>query len=173
MAINNVGSYTNYTTVRSGAQARPAAYAPAPQATTLPASYTPTPPAGGTVAPQSGGLGLGRLASWAGGAFGAWKLAAPLLGRSPGGLVIGGILGAGAFAGNWVYNKLTGGGAASAAPTGGGGAMRYASWAGGAGAAWKWVMPLLGRSPGALVTTGVLGAGAFAGNWIYNKLTGR
>lgn len=172
MAINNVGSYTNYAAIRTGAQVRPAA-------TVLPTSYTPTPPAGGTVAPQAGGLSLGRMAAWAGGALAAGKFVLPMLGRSPGGVVIAGVLGAGAFAGNWIYKKLTGGSSASAtpAPLGGGlassPALRYASWGAGALAAWKLASPMLGRSPGGLVIGGIVGAGALAGNWLHAKLTGR
>ena len=172
MAINNVGPYTNYAAIRSGSQARPAVNAAPAYVPAAPSAYT-TAPSGGAPSALAGGLSLGRLASWAGGAFASWKYVLPLIGRHPGGLLIAGVLGAGAFAGNWVYNKLTGGGSTGAAPVGGSGqTMRYASWAGGAAAAWKWVLPMIGR-PTALMTAGVLGAGAFAGNWIYNQLTGR
>ena len=164
MAINSVGSYNNYAAVRTAPPVRPAA-APA-----APAAYTAA-PTGGAVTTQSGEVSLGRLASWAGGAWASWKYVLPMIGRQPGGLLIAGVLGAGAYAGNWLYNKVTGTGNSN--PVGGSGeTMRYASWAGGAAAAWKWVLPMIGR-PTALMTAGVLGAGAFAGNWIYNKLTGR
>lgn len=166
MAINNVGPYTNYTAARSY---RPVAVSTPTVPTAPVAQYTV--PSGGAAA-AGGGLSLGRLASWAGGAFAAWKYVLPMISRSPGGMLVAGVAGAGALAGNFIYNKLTGGGSTSAPVGGGGDVLKYGAWAGGAFAAWRWVLPMIGR-PTALVTTGVLGAGAFAGNWIYNKLTGR
>lgn len=61
-------------------------------------------PAGGIL----GGIGLGRLLSWAGGAFAAFKWVLPMLGKSPAGWAVAAVVGGGAFAGNWLYGKLTG-----------------------------------------------------------------
>lgn len=63
--------------------------------------YAPAPTAGG-------GLNLGRIAAWAAGGFAAFKWVLPALGRTPAGWMVAGVVGAGAFAGNWLYNKLTG-----------------------------------------------------------------
>lgn len=61
-------------------------------------------PAGGIL----GGIGLGRLASWGAGAFAAFKWVLPMLGKSPAGWMVAGVIGGGAFVGNWLYSKLTG-----------------------------------------------------------------
>jgi hypothetical protein len=166
MSINAVGPYQNVAAIRTGAVARPQV-APAP---TQSYSALPTPavaPSGGAAA-TGGGLSLGRLAAWAGGAFGGFKLWGMLARTSPQGWVLGGVLAGGAFVGNKLYNMLTGQ-APSGGGLGGGNTMKYASWAGGAFGAWK----LLGQSMRGWPLAGVIAGGAFAGGWLYHKLTGR
>lgn len=164
MSSNAVGSYQNVVALRTGVQ-RPAVNA-APAAAPAVANVAP---AGGAYpsASTGGGLSVGRLLSWAGGAFGGFRLWGMLAKTSPQGWVLGGVLAGGAFVGNKLYNMLTG--QQSTSTLGGGNTMKYASWAGGAFGAWK----LLGQSMRGWPLAGVIAGGALAGGWLYNKLTGR
>ncbi|MFP5503003.1 MAG: hypothetical protein ACLGIN_10975 [Candidatus Sericytochromatia bacterium] len=165
MSIAPVGSYTP--------RFRPQTQAPAPQPYAAPQAPQPQVQTGGNYyQPSGGGLSLGRMASWAAGGFAAARYVLPMLGRGLPGLVTLGVVGAGAFGGNWVYNKLAGAGGLSG--SGGGEVGRYVAWGGGALTAYKLGMGMVrGGRPSGLVLGAMLAGGALAGNWIYNKLTGR
>lgn len=124
---------------------------------------------GGTVAQATGNPSMGKMASWAAGAGLALKFGLRFF-RNPSMLVIGGVAAAGAVAGNTAYNAIKGGSAGQA--LGGSNVAKYAAWGGGAFAAWKYGLRFF-RNPSMLVVAGVVGAGAFAGNFLYKKLTGK
>lgn len=60
------------------------------------------------VSGQAQGGDVLKYGAWAGGAFGAFKLFRPMMGPSPSGWLIGGLLVGGAWAGGKLYNMLTG-----------------------------------------------------------------
>jgi hypothetical protein len=106
----NVSAIGNYTTNRPGANSG------------LTNPYAAQQPAGGfggdsyqssAVQPASGGISIGRALSWGLGGFASFKWVLPLFraaaNGNPAWWVVAGVVGAGAFAGNWIYNKLTGG----------------------------------------------------------------
>lgn len=105
MQVSAIG---NYTTNRPGANAA------------LPTPYAAQQPAGGlgydqyqssAVQPASSSIGIGRMVAWGAGAFASFKWVLPLFraaaNGNPAWWVVAGVAGAGAFVGNWVYNKLT------------------------------------------------------------------
>lgn len=86
----------------------------APRPYVAPRAAAPAEPTGGNYyappvqyKPQSTGLPIGKMVAWAGGALGARSLFNNFF-RNPRGFGLLAVLGVGAFAGNWVYNKLTG-----------------------------------------------------------------
>lgn len=84
-----------------------------PRTYVAPRAAAPAQPTGGSYYPPvqtqaaPSGLSLGKLAAWAGGAIGFRSLWNNVF-RDPRGWGLVAVLGAGAFAGNWLYNKLTG-----------------------------------------------------------------
>lgn len=99
MQVSSVGNYaTNYAPVASG--------------------NTPQPPAGGAAFGQDSyqpasyqsagsGLNIGRMAAWGGGIFAALKWLRPVF-SSPSGWLTLGIAGVGWFAGEKLYQMITG-----------------------------------------------------------------
>lgn len=163
MTISTVGTY-------NATVARPAV---ATQAVVPAKSYAAdTFTGGGAVTAQAttgSNPSMLKVGSWVGGAALALKYGLRFF-RSPSALVVGGVAAAGAVAGNTVYNAVTGGSAGKAA--GSSNVAKYAAIGGGAFAAWKYGLRFF-RNPSALVVGGVVAAGGFAGNWLYNKLTGK
>lgn len=156
MSIAPVGPYTP---VRRPTVARPSA--------TVQSVAQPT---GGSTAPvtavSTSEPSLGRLASWAGGAFGAFRLSGAL-GFNPAGWALAGVLAGGAFIGNKLYDAVTGGGGLNTGEVG-----KYAAWGGGAFGALK-LARALNFNPAGWALAGVLAGGAFVGNKLYQALTGR
>ena len=161
MSVRPVGPYPNAYPVQN----RPVQTAAQP--TALPTAAVA--PAGGAA---SSGLPLGRLASWAGGGWVGFRLAETVLRSRPEGFLLAGVVAGGAWLGNKVYNTVTGSGSGLSAPTAGANTGKYIAWGAGAFGAWKWLAPALNMTRGWGLGA-VLAGGAFAGNWIYNKLTGR
>lgn len=161
MSVRPVGPYPNaYSAPAYNAQ-------PAAQAAVQP-STTATPTGGAA----SSGLNIGRLASWAGGGWLGFRVAETVMRSRPEGWLLAGVVGAGAFVGNKIYNTVTGSGSGLSMPSANGNTGRYLAWGAGAFGAWKWVAPMINMTRGWGLGAVVAG-GAFAGNWIYNKLTGR
>lgn len=156
MSVRPVGPYPNAYNVPAR-NAQPAA------------PVTTAAPTGGA---SSGGLPIGRLASWGGGAWIAFRAAETVMRSRPEGWMLAGVLGAGAWVGNKLYNTVTGSGSGLSMPSTGGNTGRYLAWGAGAFSAWKWLAPAINMTRGWGLGAVVAG-GAFAGNWIYNKLTGR
>ena len=119
MSVRPVGPYPNaYSAPAYNAQ-------PAAQTAVQPsAAATPT---GGAA---SSGLNLGRLASWAGGGWLGFRVAETVMRSRPEGWLLAGVVGAGAFVGNKLYNTVTGSGSGLSMPSANGNTGRYLAWGG-------------------------------------------
>lgn len=158
MSVRPVGPYPNAYPVQNR-----------PMQTAAQPTSSPVAPSGGAA---SSGLPLGRMASWAGGGWLAFRAAETVLRSRPEGWMLAGVVGGGAWLGNKIYNTVTGSGSGLSAPSVTSNTGRYVAWGAGAFGAWKWLAPALNMTRGWGLGAIVAG-GALAGNWLYGKLTGK
>lgn len=144
-----------------------AAVPPAPPATV---SATPT-----AAAPQGGSFhifdtnnqSMGRILSWIGGGFGAFKIS-EALGFNPAGWALAGVCAAGAWVGDKLFNTLSGQSGGLSAD----GTTKYIAMGGGAFGALK-IAKAMNMNPAGWGLAAVLGIGAVVGDKLYHTLTGR
>ncbi len=160
MSVAAVGGY-----FAPNAYAAPAPYAPYGAPAAAPFGADQYRPAAAPVQAQAGGLTWPRMLAWAGGGLAAWKLILPHLGE-PGGLITAAVIGAGAYLGEKGYQMVKGNVAS-------GDIGRYASWGGGAFAAFKLGRPMMGSSPSGWLIGGLVIGGAWLGNKLYDMVTGK
>ena len=163
MAVN----FNNYATPAPAYRPTTLATAAQPSVGYAPTTYTPSATAGTS---NTGGMIAAGV-----GAFAGFKWALPAVRsvfnlRSPGALLTAGVIGGSAYLGYKLWNKVTGREPASMGT--GGNTMKYAAWGGGALGAFA-LARQTGMNPAGWALAAVAGAGAFAGNWIYKKLTGQ
>jgi hypothetical protein len=115
----------------------------------------------------SQGVSGSRLLAWGGGAVSLYHVGRGLLGNSPSGWLIAGLLVTGALCGNAMQNWLI------AEDARGSGLGKATMWSAGAISAFRVGRPILGYSPAAWLIATLLVAGALTGQSIYNYLVSR